>query len=182
MEQRALDYQFWEILACLTCESRLPCPLLIHSISKSNEQWNVRSWITKSPDANTTAYRFLQEQCSLAWTRPIGSFKLLSRLCTVNTDSIARAFQNGAQIIRVLWVKAGTCLQLFYNPNENGRKFSSWCKFTFWVYIFNLSSFYCRLVIIKISPAAHMVIKDNHFTDVEPASNTLKGTIGFYCD
>lgn len=47
---------------------------------------------------------------------------------------------------------------------------------------FNVSSFYYRLVIIKISPAAHMVIKDNHFTDVEPASNTLRGTIGFYCD
>lgn len=47
---------------------------------------------------------------------------------------------------------------------------------------FNVSSFYYSLVIIKISPASHMVIKDSHFTDVEPASNTLRGTIGFYCD
>lgn len=45
---------------------------------------------------------------------------------------------------------------------------------------FNLSSFYYRLVIIKISLAAHMVIKNNHFTDVEPTSNILRGTIGFY--
>lgn len=47
---------------------------------------------------------------------------------------------------------------------------------------FNLSNFYCRLVIINISPAAHMLIKNNHFIDVEPASNILRGTIGFYSD
>lgn len=47
---------------------------------------------------------------------------------------------------------------------------------------FNLSSFYYRLVIIKISPAAHMAIKNNCFIDVEPASNIQTGTMGFFIE
>ena len=79
----------------------------------------------------------------------------------------------------MLWVEARMCLQPQRRTAERFQvDVSLHSKFIF----FNLSNFYYRLVIINISPAAHMLIKSNHFIDVEPASNIPRGTIGFYSD
>lgn len=68
-------------------------------------------------------------------------------------------------------------LQPFYNPNVNWRKFQVDVSLYFEFIFLTCQMFYYRLVIIKISPAAHMVAQNNNFIDVGPASNTAGGTI-----